>query len=75
MLENPVEDYFKKLEELKMEVQGIDEEVVPLSGARKIIEDLLVGQVQKLIEELNQAMSGYNQEIDKLSDVLKDKQQ
>ena len=75
MLESPVEDYFKKLEELKMQVQGIDEEVVPLSGARKIIEDLLVGQVQKLIEELNQAMSGYNQEIGKLSDALKDKQE
>lgn len=72
MLENQVEDYFKKLEELKLQVQGVDEEVVPLLGAKKIIEDLLTGQVQKLVEELNQAMLGYTKEIDKISDILKD---
>ena len=70
MLEDPVEDYFKKLEELKMDIEGMSESVVPLSGAKKILEDILTGQVQKLIQELNQVMSGYTQEIEKISDII-----
>jgi DNA-directed RNA polymerase subunit F len=70
MLEDPVEDYFKKLEELKMDIEGMSESVVPLSGAKKILEDILTGQVQKLIQELNQVMTGYAEEIDKISDII-----
>jgi DNA-directed RNA polymerase subunit F len=70
MLEDPVEDYFKKLEELKMDIEGMSESVVPLSGAKKILEDILTGQVQKLIQELNQVMTGYTEEIDKISDII-----
>ena len=70
MLEDPVEDYFKKLEELKMDIEGMSESVVPLSGAKRILEDILTGQVQKLIQELNQVMTGYTEEIDKISDII-----
>jgi uncharacterized coiled-coil DUF342 family protein len=69
MLEDPVEDYLKKLEEIKIDIEGLSEEVVPISGARKIIEELLIGQVQNLIQELNKAMDEYNEEVKKLHNI------